>query len=50
MPADLATILKIEVPVIVQIGSRQMPAQDVVGFYRVVLENPTVATIVSSEG
>jgi flagellar motor switch protein FliN/FliY len=29
MPADLATILKIEVPVIVQIGSREMPAQEV---------------------
>ena len=29
MPANLTTILKIEVPVIVQIGSRQMPAQKV---------------------
>ncbi len=29
MPADLKTILKIEVPLIVQIGSREMPAQEV---------------------
>lgn len=31
MPADLDTILRIEVPVIVQIASRRMPAEEIAG-------------------
>ena len=44
MPADLATILRIEVPVIVQIGSREMPAQEVMSLSPgAILELPKLA-------